>query len=114
MSQRKESYSKRGWRLHIHTWRSNSEGTITGAQIIIASCLEFSLALTSKQKRVEDFNERSKITKKNLRELSKFKCKICKSISHWVIRKVIQQILNDREDKSSFEEEYVSQGSCKI
>ena len=114
MSQRKESYSKRGWRLYIHTWRSNSEGTITGAQIIIASCLEFSPALTSKQKRVEDFNERSKITKKNLRELSKFKCKICKSISHWVIRKVIQQILNDREDKSSFEGEYVSQGSCKI
>ena len=90
MSQRKESYSKRGWRLHIHTWRSNSEGTITGAQIIIASCLEFSPALTSKQKRVEDFNERSKITKKNLRELSKFNCKICKSMSHWVIRKVIQ------------------------
>lgn len=119
MSQRKESYSKRGWRLHIHTWRSNSEGTITGAQIIItgiiiASCLEFSPALTSKQKRVEDFNERSKITKKNWRELSKFKCKICRSISHWVIRKVIQQILNDREDKSSFEGEYVSQGSCKI
>ena len=119
MSQRKESYSKRGWRLHIHTWRSNSDGTITGAQIIItgiiiASCLEFSPALTSKQKRVEDFNERRKITKKNLRELSKFKCKICRSISHWVIRKVIQQVLNDREDKSSFEGEYVSQGSCKI
>ena len=74
MSRRKRIYSKRGWRLHIHTWRSNSEGTITGAQIIItgiiiASCLEFSPALTSKQKRVEDFNEKTKITKKKFKRV---------------------------------------------
>ena len=47
-------------------------------------------------------------TKRNLRHLSKFEGKICRSISCWSRRKVIHEILNDREDESSFEEEYVS------